>query len=112
MSQEQLNKNAAAIRLMLTANVICEYALLKLVDGTKQNLKMRVKNAISSVRLVQDWFTTHENASQATKEIFRNQFVGDEIVLLSELLETCFGMSEDSLESLIDDIKKNTVVTS
>ncbi len=111
MTSDQITKNAAAIRLILTSIVIAEYGLIRLVDGTKQDLKLRVKNAIASCRRVQQYFLTHENASKETKETFREQFLSDEIVLLSELLETCFGMKPESLEEIISAIKNNTEVT-
>lgn len=110
MNQEQLNKNAAAIRLMLTCNVISEYALLKLLDGTKQELKLRVRNSIASCRRVQEYFTAHTDASSETKAIFKQEIMSDEIVLLSELLEICFGMKADSIEEIIKAIKQNTDV--
>ncbi len=108
MTERQITKNASAIRTMLTAIVISEYALLRIVDGTKHNLKQRVKNAINSCRIVQQYFLTHENASPETKAMFKEQFLSDEIVLLSELLETCYGISSEGLEEIINAIKQNT----
>ena len=104
MEQE---KKANAIRLIATAIVIAEYGLLKLKDGTKQNLKLKVSNAISSCRKVQEYFLTHENATPETKATFKEQFLSGEIVLLSELLESCFGIDEEGLEEIINAIKQN-----
>ena len=101
------NDKANAIRLMVTAIVIAEYGLSKLKDGTKQNLKLKVNNAIASCRKVQEYFLTHENATPETRATFKEQFLGDEIVLLSELLETCFGIDADGLEEIIKAIKQN-----
>jgi len=101
--EEKSNK----IRLMVTAIVIAEYALIGFVDDTKQELKQRVKTAIESCRKVQSWFTTHPNASPEVIEVFKQQFLSSEIVLLSELLETCFGIKENGLETIIYSIKQS-----
>lgn len=92
---------------MLTACVIQEYALLKLVDGTKNDLKMRVKNSISSCRHVQDWFLKNNQVSPQTKELFKENIMSGEIVLLSELLEELFGVGEDGIEEVIRAVKSN-----
>lgn len=104
MEQE---KKANAIRLIATAIVIAEYGLLKLKDNTHQAFKQKVNFAITSCQKVQQYFSLHENASPETKATFKEQFLSGEIVLLSELLETCFGINEDGLEEIINAIKQN-----
>lgn len=100
-------EKSAAVRLIATAIVIAEYGLLRLVDNTHHEFKHRVKNAINSCRKVQDFFISHPDATEKTKELFREQFLSGEIVLLSELLETCFGIKEDGLEEIINAIKQS-----
>lgn len=104
MNIEELGKK---IRLMLTGLLIAEYALIQIKDGTKQDLKLRVTNAISVCRRVQEWFIFHNQSSPETAAIFKQQFMGNEIVLLTELVETCFGINEDGLEEIINAIKQN-----
>ena len=101
------DKEATTIRLMVTAIIIAEYALLKILDDTRQQLKARVKFAISSCRKVQQYFLNHPQATEDAKETFRQHFIGDEIVLLYELLETCFGLKDEDIESIISEIKRN-----
>lgn len=101
-------ERAAKIRLMTTAIVIAEYALIGLKDNTKQDLKQRVNGAILACRKVQSWFTYNPNARPEISLVFKEQFLGGEIVLLSDLLELCFGMTEDGLEEIIKAIKQNT----
>jgi len=101
-------EKVSAIRLMATAIVIAEYGLLKFVDGSHQELKLRVKNAITSCRRVQDYFLKHGDASPETRAKFKEQFLSDEIVLLSELLETCFGINAEGLEDIIKAIKASS----
>lgn len=104
-------EKARHIRCMITANCIMEYQLLKLVDNTHHELKQKVKFALKACKSVENYFILHENASPETKETFRQQFLGDELLLLSELLESCFGINEQGLEEIITAIKNNTEVT-
>lgn len=93
---------------MVTSILIAEYQLIQLVDSTHQDLKFRVKTAIASCRKVQDYFLNHPQSSPETKQIFKQQFLGDEILLLSQLLQNCFGLSSDSIEDIIQAINANT----
>lgn len=104
---KDVDERGQKIRLMVTACLIAEYAMIGLVDDTKQELKQRVRMAISACRKVQDWFLTHPNANNETRKIFRQEFLGNEIVLLTELLETCFGIKENGLETIIYSIKES-----
>lgn len=104
MTQQE---TAVTIRCMVTALVIAEYKLIQIKDDSKEILKKRVNEAIRSCRKVQDYFLTHPQATQETRDVFRQQFAGDEMVLLSELLELCFGLSEESLEDIISSIKSH-----
>lgn len=96
-------KLSNAVRLVVTAILIAEYGLLKI--NAEQDLKMRVRAAIGSCRKVQDFFIHHPNTTAETKAIFKEQFMGDEIVVLTELLETCFGLSAASIDEIIVAVK-------
>jgi hypothetical protein len=101
----EIDKQSENIRLVVTAITIAEYGLIG-ING-KQDLKMRVGNAISSCRKVQDYFNKHPGASEQTRKTFKEQFLSDEIVLLTELLKSCFGINADGLETIINAIKNN-----
>ena len=98
---------ANCVRLMSLPTTIAEYALLGCVDCTEHQLKQRAKEAIRSCRRVQDWFINHPKSNKEIAETFRSNFTSNEMVLLSELLSTCFGLSEDGLEEIIKAIKQN-----
>lgn len=102
-----IENKAHTIRAIVTCIIICEYKLIKLVDNTHRDLKLRVRNCIASCRRVQDYFLNHPQATPETRATFKQEFLGDEIVLLSELLETCFGIKEEGLEEIIKAIKQN-----
>lgn len=92
------------VRLMLTSFLISEYALIKLIGHEEQVLKNKMKNAINSCRIVQQHFINHPSTSPENKEIFKQQFLGDEIVLLTSLLEECFTIPEEDLERLLNSV--------
>lgn len=104
-------QKAQHIRCMITASAICQYQLLKLVDSSHHELKQKIKFALKACKSVENYFILHDNASPETKETFRQQFLGSELLLLSELLEVCFGVSEDGLEEIITAVKNNIEVT-
>ena len=101
-------EKARHIRCLITATTIASYQLLKLVDNTHHELKQKVRFAIKACNAVESYFILNENATPETKETFRQQFLGDEILLLSELLEVCFGIKSEGLEEIINAIKQNT----
>lgn len=93
------------VRLMVTGIVIAEYALRRLQDNTKQDLKMKVKGAINQCLSVQNWFIHHTKSSPQTANLFKKQFNSNEILLLSELLETCFPLDEFGIEEVIKAVR-------
>lgn len=101
MTPQQATANSVSIRKMVTAILIAEYAMTEFKDGTKQDLKVRVNNAISSCRRVQQWFTQHPCASDEVKNQFKKDFLGGEMVLLSAILERLFTMTEEGLEEVL-----------
>lgn len=100
-------EKAITIRAMVTATCIAQYKLLQLKDNTHHVLKQKVSAAIKACDAVEKYFLIHPDTTDETRERFKEQFLSDEIVLLSELLETCFGISADGLEEIIKAIKQN-----
>ena len=111
MTSEQIKKDADAIRLMVTANLIAEYAMLEFKDKTKQELRQKVNLAVKACRGVQNWFLTNDRCDEKTREQFKDNFLSDEIILIAEIMKLCFGLSVEDLETIISAIKNNTEVT-
>ena len=103
--EDKTNQTANAIRKMVIGCIVVEYAMLQFKDHTKQDLKNRVNVVLNSCRRVQDWFVTHPNSTPEHREIFRREFLSSEILLISELLETVWGIKEDGLEEIISAVK-------
>jgi len=101
------DEKAVVIRAMVTATCIAQYKLLQLKDNTHHVLKQKVSAAIKACDAVEKYFLIHPDTTLQTRERFKEQFLSDEIVLLSELLETCFGINADGLEEIIKAIKQN-----
>jgi len=100
-----IQEKANIIRLALTGVVIAEYAMIRLKDNTKTELKMKVNNAIARCRDVQKWFVFHTESSPEVSALFQKQFNSNEILMLSELLETCFPLDDNGIEEVIKSIR-------
>lgn len=104
MSEQKLR----SIRKLVVGIIITEYAIMELSDGSKQDLKNRANIAIQAAKRVQDYFRFHPQCTPEHKAIFEKEFVKSEIFMLSELLETVWGFSDDTIEEIINAIKLNT----
>jgi hypothetical protein len=105
------NNTPNIIRKMVVGTIIAEYALIELKDQTKQDLKQRTNTAISSIRKVQDWFLHHPENGIKYHSIFKQEFLSGKILLLSEIIETVWGLTEDDLEEIIKQLKSNIHAT-
>ena len=104
MDQKQ---SVSAIKKMVIGCIIAEYGARQLVDSTKYDLKKRVNTVIKSVQSVENWFIHNQYSSELYRNIFKKEFRGNEVMLMAELFDTVFGLSEDSLDEIIQVLKKN-----
>jgi hypothetical protein len=104
MDQKQ---SVSAIKKMVIGCIIAEYGARQLVDSTKYDLKKRVNTVIKSVESVENWFIHNQYSSELYRNIFKKEFRGNEVMLMAELFDTVFGLSEDSLDEIIQVLKKN-----
>lgn len=101
-----IERTAKSIRKLVIGVIISEYALMELREDSKQELKMRANIAIKSAKAVQDYFKFHPQCRPEHKQIFEREFLKSEIFMLSELLELCWGFSDDSIEDIIKAIRE------
>lgn len=104
MEQKQA---VSAIKKMVIGCIIAEYGARQMLDSTKYELKQRVNNVIKSVSSVENWFIHNQYSSPLYREIFQKEFKGNEVMMIAELFDTVFGLSEDSLDEIIKVLKKN-----
>lgn len=104
MDQKQ---SVSAIKKMVIGCIIAEYGARQLIDSTKYDLKKRVNTVIKSVESVENWFIHNQYSSELYRDIFKKEFRGNEVMLMAELFDTVFGLSEDSLDEIIQVLKKN-----
>ena len=97
----------SAIKKMVIGCIIAEYGARQLLDSTKYELKHRINNVIKSVVAVENWFVHNQYSNDSYREIFQKEFKGNEVMMLAELFDIVFGLSEDSLEEIIQVLKKN-----
>lgn len=104
MNQKQ---SVSAIKKMVIGCIIAEYGARQLLDSTKYDLRKRVNNVIKSVVSVENYFVHNQYSNDGYREIFQKEFKGNEVMMLAELFDTVFGLSEDSLDEIIQVLKKN-----
>jgi hypothetical protein len=97
----------SAIKKMVVGCIIAEYGARQLVDSTKYDLRNRVNLVIKSVQSVENWFLHNGNSNDNYREIFKKEFSGNEVMMLAELFDTVFGLSDDSLDEIIQVLKNN-----
>ena len=103
------NQTANAIRKVVVGLIVAEYGLMQIRDESKQDLKARTNFAIKAIKRVQEYFLTHPNSTAEHREIFKKEFIKSEIFMLSELMESVWGLSDDSLEEIINTIRAHTI---
>lgn len=94
-----------AIKLMIIGSLLAEYGARLIVDGTKQELRMKVNAVLNAVKGVERHFLAHGNADKEAREAFRRAFNKGETVLLADLNLQCWQISEDGLEEIIKAVK-------
>ena len=99
---------ATSIRKIVVGLIVAEYGLMELKEFSRYDLKARTNFAITAIRKVQDYFLNHPDSKPEHREIFRKEFLKNEIYMISELLETVWGLSDDNLEQIINAIRQNT----
>jgi cysteine synthase len=101
------NQAVSAIKKMVVGCIIAEYGARQMLDSTKYELKKRVNSVIKSVESVENWFIYNQYSNDAYREIFKKEFKGNEVMMLAELFDTVFGLSDESLDEIIQVLKKN-----
>lgn len=104
--QTSISEQARAIRWVAIGCIIAEYGA-RLLPATRGELKMRANAVVNTSNALQRYFLHHPNAKEEQKRIFKAEFSKNEVVLLAELLETVWGISEDNLEEIIKTLKEN-----
>lgn len=107
-STEAIQQVARSIRKLVIGTIVTEYALMELREDSKQDLKYRANIAIKAARSVQDYFKFHPQCTPEHKKIFEREFLKSELYMISELLETVWGIDDEGLEEIINAIKKHT----
>lgn len=108
MTPEQAKQQANAIRWIVIGSIVCEYGAMQL-PSLRGELKLRANAVVNFSRKLQQYFLHHPSASAESKDIFKKEFYKNEIVLLGDLLETVWGISENDLENIITTLKGHIV---
>lgn len=105
MPEQSNQETVDAIKLMIIGSLLAEYGARLIVDDTKQEMKMKVKGVINSVKSLERYFVSHPNAHKEAKDQFKRAFNRNETVLLADLNLTCWEVEDDGLEEIVKTIK-------
>lgn len=94
-----------AYRKLLVGIITVEYAMAEIKGDAFFELKHRVNKVLRACKEVQDHFTHHPTVKPTHREIFKKEFNKSEMFMLSELLETVYGINDEGLEIIINAIK-------
>lgn len=106
MTEQSINELAKSIRTVLCGVLIVEYGLMSIPDQ-RYELKNRVNTAIKKCRDVQSYFENSPHARPEIKQLFKREFLKSEQVLITEILEAVYGLSEQDLEMILNSLKEN-----
>jgi hypothetical protein len=95
-----------AIKLMILGSMLCDYGARLMVDDTKQSLKYRVKCVMNAVKNVEMQFINDDRTTEEYRKAFKRSFNRNETVLLADLNLVCWQLNEESIEEIINAIKK------
>lgn len=109
MSTEIANINSNAIRKVVVGLIIAEYGLMQIRDESKHDLKGRANFAIKAIKRVQEYFITSPDTKPEHRDSFKREFIKNEIFMISELVETVWGLSDDSLEEIVNTIRVHII---
>ncbi len=95
-----------ALKMISIGSIISQYGLLMMKDKSKFELRNRTNMAIKFCNSVQDWFRFHPKCSQKTMNVLTIQFNDSKIVLLADLLKYLYSYDEDTIEYILEQIRK------
>lgn len=100
-----IDQTVSGIKKIVVGSIIANYGALQIVDGSKQDLKLRVNKVINGARDVENYFKFHPNSDKNYLEVFKEEFKKDELLLLSEIFELLYGLNSESLENIHEALK-------
>ena len=103
------NETSNAIRKIVVGTIVAEYGLMQLRDESKHDLKARTNFAIKAIKRVQEYFITHPDTKPEHRASFKREFIKSEIFMLSELMESAWGLNDGTLEEIVNTIRANTI---
>ena len=98
-----------AIKIMVIGSMLADYGSRLIVDGTKQELKYRIKCVMNAVKNVEMHFINHNNASEEAREAFKRSFNKNETVALTDLILTCWEINEDGIDEIVKAVKASLI---
>jgi hypothetical protein len=105
---DRQQETVKALKWVAIGSIISEYGAL-LLPQSRGEVKMRVNGMINASKKLQSYFVNNHQASPEARSSFKTEFSKNEIVLISELIETVWGIPEADLEAIVNTLKENIV---
>ena len=96
-------RTAEAMKKVLVGHLISEMGLYQLPIPFDSKATNYLLDAGKGIKGLQNLYIRHPK----TGHIFKENFTNRKNVLLAEILGTCFPLSEDYLEDILESLKKN-----
>lgn len=98
----------SAMRKIVTGAIIAEYGCISIVDSATFDLKSRVVRLANASRSVQSMVINHPNIGPIAQEMLKRELNSNEVMMMSEIVESLWGLNEHDLEDILNAIKRNT----
>lgn len=104
-TEQVIEERANAVRMIVVGSLLADYGARLIIDDTMHDLKTRARRVMTAVQSIERHFIHHPNTDTRYREVFKREFISNSIPLMAELLQTVWGLSEESMEDIITKIK-------
>jgi hypothetical protein len=112
LTDQQIADRNTGVKMIIVASMLADYGGRMLIDGAKFALKNHVNGIINHAAGIERLFVTSRWIDENERANFRYQFCGNTGALIAEHLQNLFGLNEESLELVINEVNKMIVTKS
>lgn len=105
MSNQLNDSTISGVKKIVFGSLIAELGAYEIIDGTRQDLKSRVKKLIHASNDIQSFYKYNEKSGKELIETFRQVFNSGKNVLISEIVVMLSEITEEDVEDIHNQIK-------
>lgn len=106
LSKKLLAVVANGVRKIAVGTSIAQYGLLEIKSFLEKDLLMKAERSIRATNDFQDFFIHHKKATGPHVLVFAEEFYGNKMVLMAELVELAWKLDVEGLEALNGQLTK------